>query len=194
MLILHAPPLQYDHKIPLSVKTHSIITSRLRELEDGTEPLDISRPSTVPASPLHLQQPPPAPMEIETTVDMATEPPPPLAELSPIFPATPKKPDTQSLEAKLRLESRIIELQGKNKSDARARRNLESTLTALEESQLQDQDTICSMQQRIHDLEESEKLYHERFAQLLTSPPLVQVRETKKLRKRLDWTMIHTSS
>jgi hypothetical protein len=89
--------------------------------------------------------------------------------------ATPAKPDTQDLEAKLRLESRIIELQGKNKSGASARRNLQSHLAAAEEAREQDKDTICQMQQRIHDLEENEKLYHERFSQLLATPPLIHV-------------------
>lgn len=144
---------------------------RLHELEDGTDPVDVTSPSTVPhTSPTHPQQVPPAPVEVEI---LPAEPPPTLGELSPILPV--RKLDTQGLETTLRLESRIIELQGKNKESARTKKHLKSQLSALEQSQLQDQDTICSMQQQIHDLEENGKLYHERFSQLLAAPPLVQV-------------------
>ena len=48
-------------------------------------------------------------------------------------------------------------------------------MAAAEESRQQDKDRICQMQQRIHDLEETEKLYHERFSQMLSTPPLMQV-------------------
>lgn len=152
----------------------SIALSRLHELEDGVDPVDVTIPSTIHASPSRSErsQPRPAPVEVEV---LPAEPPPPLAELSPILPAPPTKPDTQNLETRLRLESRIIDLRGKNKSEASARRHLENDLATMEESRLQDQDTLCEMQQRIHDLEESERLYHERFSQLLATPPLVQV-------------------
>lgn len=149
-------------------------------MEDRTDPLDVTSASTDHTSPTHPQQLPPAPVEVEI---LPAEPPPTLGELSPILPATPRKLDTQSLEATLRLESRIIELQGKNKDGTRAKKQLNSQLASLEESRLQDQDTICNMQQHIHDLEESEKLYHERFSQLLATPPLVQV---SRARPKLD--------
>ena len=167
---------------------------RLRELEEGigdedtitrrsaivyaSPQSDLSRsvPVQVSTEPVIHSPPPstvPSPPPQEISQPAAVLPPPPIT-LSPILgPVSPVKPDTSNLEAKLKLESRIIELQGRHQNEAKARRQLERELAVMEDSKMVDMETVCELEQRVHDLEQSNQLYKEKVSQLLATPPLV---------------------
>lgn len=143
---------------------------RLQEVEAGIEP---DRPSIMHTTP-QSEPPPPAPILVESTSVY----PQPLRALSspipsPIAPIPQAKPDIRDLETKLKLESRIIELQGSNKTESSARKKLEKHVAKLEESKTEDMDAICQLEQCVHDLQENNELYKERVSQLLATPPLV---------------------
>lgn len=136
---------------------------------------DVTRPSTVHATPQVEPLPlVPAPPEVELHVS-SVQPPPAVEMPSPIISASPAKPDMQELEAKLKLESRIIDLQGSNKTEVKARKKLEKHVTDMELSKVEDLETISELEQRVHDLQESNQLYKEKVSQLLATPPLVSL-------------------
>lgn len=120
------------------------------------------------------EPPPPRPVLVEME-SSSTHMPTPLPFLSPIAPPPTVRPGTQDLETKLKLESRVIELQGRNKVEAETRRKLEQHVATLENSRIEDMETRCELEQRVYDLEESNNLYKEKVSQLLATPPLVSI-------------------
>ena len=176
-------------KVPnLNVDGHTEITTqlyffcRLHELEDGIDQETTWHSSYFHASP-QSDSARPTQVEVEitsshppsrSTPPVATPAQPPPLALSPrVEPVTPAKANTRDLEEKFKMDRRIIELQGKHQAEAKARRQLEKDLSVMEESRMEDREAMCELEQTIHDLEESNKLYKERVSQLLATPPLV---------------------
>lgn len=153
-------------------------------MEDGTEP--VQPPSTTP-SPVHIpaeqydhSRPADSRHHVETESSSAHTPShlSPVSPIAPLPVPSPVRPDTRDLEAKLKLESRIIELQSKNKDETEARRRLEQQVAALESSKMEDMEARCELEQRVHDLQEENSKHKEHVSQLLATPPLVSTCST----------------
>lgn len=146
------------------------IMYRLQELEDGIQPLqDRASPPPVQGPAATKPQPHPQPVVVEIESSSSH-----LPSLSPfVSPIAPPPISTQDLEQKLKLESRVIELQGRNKAEAETRRDLEQKMAVLESSRIEDMEARCQLEQQVYDLQESNRLYKEKVAQLLATPPLV---------------------
>ena len=153
---------------------HNPYCCRLQELEDGTEPVQHSTtpsPVHVPTEHYDYSRPANSRHHVETESSSAHTP----SHVSPIAspPVPTSRPDTRDLEAKLKLESRIIELRSKNKDETEARRRLEQQIAALENSKMEDMKARCKLEQRVHDLQEENSQHKEHVSQLLATPPLV---------------------
>ena len=165
----------FPHRSVLSESARSAPLSERGR--DFLSPLHIAQSDSVPPSEIENYSSRPT-LRSPTNLSPPFSPPsaelqPPPITLSPLQEMPPAKPHTHDLETKLKLESRVIELQGKHKEEAKARRQLEKDLAMMEESRMVDMETVCELEQRVHDLEEKNQLYKEKVSSLLATPPLV---------------------
>ncbi len=119
---------------------------------------------------MHISQPQSGQLRAQEPIVIASASSPP-HQPPPPMPAVAKPlPDIKS---KLKLESRIIELQGNNQAEVASRKKMEKHLAMLEKSKHEDLEEKHVLEQKVSDLSENNRLLKEKMTHLLATPPMV---------------------